>query len=36
VVGGDIGRPNVFVYGVRVLQRPDTPVAKALTPLGPP
>jgi hypothetical protein len=35
-VGGNIGGANVFVYGIRVLGRPDTPVAKALNPLGPP
>lgn len=33
-VGGNIGGANVFVYGIRVLKRPDTPVAKALNPLG--
>jgi uncharacterized membrane protein len=33
-VGGNIGGANVFVYGIRVLGRPDTPVAKALNPLG--
>jgi uncharacterized membrane protein len=33
-VGGNIGGANVFVYGVRVLKRPETPVAKALNPLG--
>lgn len=33
-VGGNIGGANVFVYGVRVLKREDTPVAKALNPLG--
>jgi hypothetical protein len=32
--GGNIGGANVFVYGVRVLKRPQTPVAKALNPLG--
>jgi uncharacterized membrane protein len=32
--GGNIGGANVFVYGIRVLGRPDTPVAKALNPLG--
>jgi hypothetical protein len=32
--GGNIGGANVFVYGIRVLKRPDTPVAKALNPLG--
>ena len=32
--GGNIGGANVFVYGIRVLNRPDTPVAKALNPLG--
>jgi len=34
VAGGNIGGANVFVYGIRVLQRPETPVAKALNPLG--
>lgn len=33
-VGGNIGGANVFVYGIRVLKRPETPVAKALSPLG--
>jgi uncharacterized membrane protein len=33
-LGGNIGGANVFVYGIRVLKRPDTPVAKALNPLG--
>jgi uncharacterized membrane protein len=33
-VGGNIGGTNVFVYGIRVLKRPDTPVSKALNPLG--
>jgi uncharacterized membrane protein len=33
-VGGNIGGAQVFVYGVRVLKRPDTPFAKALNPLG--
>jgi uncharacterized membrane protein len=32
--GGNIGGANVFVYGIRVLKRPDTPVAQALNPLG--
>jgi uncharacterized membrane protein len=32
--GGNIGGANVFVYGVRVLKRPDTPVKEALNPLG--
>ena len=32
--GGNIGGANVFVYGIRVLKRPDTPVSKALNPLG--
>lgn len=32
--GGNIGGVNVFVYGVRVLKRPETPVAEALNPLG--
>ena len=34
--GGNIGGANVFVYGIRVLKRPETPVAKALNPLGVP
>ena len=34
VAGGNIGGANVFVYGVRVLNRPETPVAKALNPFG--
>jgi uncharacterized membrane protein len=34
VVGGNIGGANVFVYGIRVLKRPETPVAEALNPLG--
>jgi uncharacterized membrane protein len=34
VAGGAIGGANVFVYGIRVLKRPETPVAKALNPLG--
>jgi uncharacterized membrane protein len=34
--GGNIGGANVFVYGVRVLKRPETPVAEALNPLGVP
>jgi uncharacterized membrane protein len=33
-VGGNIGGANVFVYGLRVLKRPETPVAKALNPRG--
>ena len=33
-VGGNIGGANVFVYGIRVLKRPDTPVREALNPLG--
>ena len=33
-VGGNIGGANVFVYGIRVLKRPNTPVAQALNPLG--
>lgn len=32
--GANIGGANVFVYGIRVLKRPETPVAKALNPLG--
>jgi len=35
-LGGNIGGANVFVYGIRVLKRPDTPVSKALNPLGVP
>jgi uncharacterized membrane protein len=34
--GGNIGGANVFVYGIRVLKRPDTPVGTALNPLGVP
>jgi len=34
VAGGNIGGANVFVYGIRVLKRPETPVTKALNPLG--
>jgi Predicted membrane protein (DUF2231) len=30
-VGGNIGGANVFVYGIRVLGRPDTPWRKRLT-----
>ena len=33
-VGGNIGGANVFVYGIRVLKRPETPVRQALNPLG--
>ncbi|HEX6228983.1 MAG TPA: DUF2231 domain-containing protein [Solirubrobacterales bacterium] len=33
-LGSNIGGANVFVYGIRVLKRPDTPVPKALNPLG--
>ena|ERR1700754_1375795 len=33
--GGNIGGANVFVYGRRVLGRPETPLAKALDPRGP-
>jgi uncharacterized membrane protein len=32
--GGNIGGANVFVYGIRVLKRPETPAAEALNPLG--
>jgi uncharacterized membrane protein len=32
VAGGFIGGTIVFVYGVRVLKRPETPVADALVP----
>jgi uncharacterized membrane protein len=34
VAGGNVGGANVFVYGIRVLGRPDTPPAKALNPFG--
>jgi uncharacterized membrane protein len=34
IAGGNIGGANVFVYGIRVLKRPETPLAKALNPLG--
>jgi hypothetical protein len=34
--GGNIGGRERLVYGIRVLNRPDTPVAKALNPLGVP
>lgn len=34
--GGNIGGANVFVYGIRVLNRPETPVSKGLNPLGVP
>src|SRR5918997_490640 len=34
VAGGIVGGANVFVYGIRVLKRPDTPPAKALNPFG--
>ena len=34
--GGNIGGANVFVYGIRVLKRPETPVSRALNPLGVP
>jgi hypothetical protein len=33
-LGGNIGGANVFVYGIRVLKRSETPVSKALNPLG--
>ncbi len=33
-VGGNIGGANVFVYGVRVLKREDTPPREALDPRG--
>jgi uncharacterized membrane protein len=33
-VGGNIGGANVFVYGIRVLKHPDTPVRNAINPLG--
>jgi hypothetical protein len=32
VIGGSLGGTNVFVYGVRVLMRADTPVRDALVP----
>jgi uncharacterized membrane protein len=35
-VGGNIGGAKVFVYGIRVLKRADTPVSQALNPLGVP
>ena len=34
VAGGNVGGANVFVYGIRVLKRPDTPPVKALNPFG--
>jgi uncharacterized membrane protein len=34
VAGGNVGGANVFVYGIRVLGRRDTPPAKALNPFG--
>jgi uncharacterized membrane protein len=33
-VGGNIGGANVFVYGIRVLKRGDTPPRQALDPRG--
>ena len=33
-VGGNVGGANVFVYGIRVLGRPNTRPAKALNPFG--
>jgi uncharacterized membrane protein len=33
-VGGNVGGANVFVYGIRVLGRPETPPSKALNPFG--
>jgi uncharacterized membrane protein len=33
-VGSNVGGANVFVYGIRVLNRPDTPPKKALNPFG--
>jgi uncharacterized membrane protein len=33
-VGGNIGGANVFVCGIRVLKGANTPVSKALNPLG--
>jgi uncharacterized membrane protein len=33
-VGSNVGGANVFVYGIRVLKREDTPPARALNPLG--
>lgn len=34
IAGSNVGGANVFVYGIRVLKRPETPVPKALNPLG--
>jgi uncharacterized membrane protein len=33
-VGSNVGGANVFVYGIRVLKRPDTPPKAALNPFG--
>ena len=33
-VGGNIGGAKVFVYGIRVLKRSDTPPRRALDPRG--
>jgi hypothetical protein len=33
-VRSNVGGANVFVYGIRVLKREDTPPARALNPLG--
>jgi uncharacterized membrane protein len=33
-IGGNIGGANVFVYGIRVLQRGETPARQALDPRG--
>jgi uncharacterized membrane protein len=33
-IGGNIGGANVFVYGIRVLKREETPARQALDPRG--
>lgn len=33
-IGGNVGGANVFVYGIRVLKREDTPARQALDPRG--
>jgi hypothetical protein len=33
-IGGNIGGANVFVYGIRVLKRDETPARQALDPRG--
>lgn len=33
-IGGNIGGANVFVYGIRVLKRSETPARQALDPRG--